>query len=580
MNARVFIAIATAALAAACSETQRFELEVDDRVEYVAAIEVDTGRVLAGSEIKPWPKGQSFPVIARSELETLVVGYSADELRFAGAIDRDGVVLEGTLRAPVVCEPELPRPIWAARWPLGQDLKVTDVSEAPPLTTTGLVKECPALGTLPINTQVDCVDRFCEADVRVIVDCRVELELAACGRGVITAQAGPSNELCLDRSEEDMRSCEISAAFTERRAPPFTVELMRVLEDGGEVIPDFLRSNGLLIPDLLFFGWSYDLTVVADRVIVAGGEGRARDVCRDLTNLNGRIAMFDRATFERIGTSAAPPCLTRVAAERDGEEFFGVFTSSTSVFVLGRFDVDGTLLTQQNISAMAGVHRVVDLEISAEANRIAILFNLASDSGKGGDGGNILAIHALDTLEEIKVWAFPSGQRWAMAPSDLSGVLALADHKNRRIELWNTDLGEQRPPLQLPRPDGFTDDSLLDLVFDAPSRFFVAQGTRDPLVFLIRGDNTLLDRDYFFERQVDPVTSISWPFDQKKLLVSGLTQDGDSFRGVLALYDTEAKRFDPGTYDVGFGIISKMVSDGGQVFALLPWSGQIARITR
>lgn len=574
--------LAVALTAVACAESSQVALDVPAEVEVVASLELSGALVYAGSELTAWPKGQELPLVARAEVETTLVGYSIAALAEAGAIEQNGEPIGGALRAAAACEPLLPAPRFAASWPPGATLRSIDTASIPPLTTTELASRCPALDANAIHAELDCRDRGCELEVTAGDDCALSFDFTACEDRVVAGRVWPNGEICLDRTEAERMGCRIDVSAAASIEPPFVIEKRTVIAGASAVTPEFLRFNGLLLPELMFFGWVHDLALAGNYLLIAGGDGTARDVCAGAANLRGSLLALDSSTLEPVSTASVPPCLTRIAAVPGAPELVGVFADDRSYY-LGRFSARagevGRLLGRREIRASSGVHRTMDLEVLPESNAVAILFNIAAESGKGGDGGNILAIHALDSLAEKSRTVFPRGQRWAMASGGAPGQLAIADHKNRALEWWNVDTGTAAPALQLPRPDGLTDDSLLDVVYDANARLYLGHGTRDPLLMLIAPQGPLLDRDYFFEAAVDPVTSASWASDQ--VLVAGMKQEpGGEFRAVVARYQLTERRFLPGTFELGPGISNKMVVGAdGRVFALLPWSGEVARLT-
>jgi hypothetical protein len=74
-----------------------------------------------------------------------------------------------------------------------------------------------------------------------------------------------------------------------------------------------------------------------------------------------------------------------------------------------------------------------------------------------------------------------------------------------------------------------------------------------------------------------------WGADPRHELI-GLTQWTDQTPAVLrariALFDSVASEFLPGSVDVGFGVLSRMATaPDGTVYAILPWAGELIRIS-
>lgn len=552
----------------ACEKAETVEVEVPAEVEYVAALELSGPVVVYGSEVVAWPKGQGLPLLAGSEAETIVVGFSAAELREAGALDAAGTVVRGRVRSALGCEPRLPRALWAARLVGSGALEPVDAAMIPELSTDGLADSCSELTSVSVD--IDCVDLPCEAiRIEEVGACGLSLDLSACGQGVVSAHRQPGGAICVERSEAEQQQCAIYAS--EPAAAPFEIVRQKILPAASATMPEFLRFNELLLPDFLFFGWAYDFALVGDRIWVALGDGTARDVCRGGADLSTRLMILDFETLEIVSTATVPPCLTRLVSQADGA--LAVFAEQGR-WTLGRLDARAQVTARAALTATVGVHRLVDMELLPEANGVAVLFNLAAEDGKTGDGGNILTVHALDDLRELRHSYWPRGQRWAMAAAGAK-LLAIADHHERRIEWWDVETGTAAPALVLPRRDGFVyDDSLLDVV--ALDGELAVHATRDPLLMLVEAQGALSEKDYFYERKLDPVTSATWPSGQ--LLVAATGTNGSEHQAWVARYDLAQRRFLPGAHLAGEGLISKMLpGPGGRVVALLPWAGELVR---
>jgi hypothetical protein len=84
-----------------------------------------------------------------------------------------------------------------------------------------------------------------------------------------------------------------------------------------------------------------------------------------------------------------------------------------------------------------------------------------------------------------------------------------------------------------------------------------------------------------FERAAQTTVTAPWPSASDRALVGGVI-DGYTFapKAVFALLDTSQPRFVLGAMDAGFGIVSMLVPDGsGRMLALLPWSGELVRVS-
>jgi hypothetical protein len=545
----------------------------------------------AASGIEAWPEGQALPIFAEALSEPLLVAYRDADLARLGVRDDPAGAARERLRAPAGCEQPLPAPAWAARWSVRGELVALDaeaLAEVPALTSGWVTTRCAPLASGALSVDVTCEDRHCAHALRSTGECEFEVEFSGCTRAPVTGAIFANGELCLG-PEADAPACPVEAVVPPGE-PPFLLDRVELVPTAQERLPDFLTFNGLLIPDVMSEGWAHDLELVGGYVAVVVGDGTFGGPCRGDYSRTVRVELWDPQTLTLASTATVPPCLTAIAS-LGGSGFVGAY-SSERAWRLGRFDVTGRLVASAPIDDRttrgAGEprlvtrpgHRVLDVEHLAGAGVVAVLFNLDGDDGKTGDGGNIVFTYDVETLARRGGFENPDGQRWVMTPVD-DRTLALPRNDARAIEWLDVITGPLSTSAPLRRLDGvFGDDSLLDVALDASSTRLLVAGTRNPLLYTVAPRGAALGRAHVFDRDVAPVTMTRWPRDPALTLVAGVSGTGDEPRAEVMLLDAARPAFLAGTWDVGWGMPTKLVTDEeGRIFVLLPWSGALVRLT-
>ncbi|MCK6551578.1 hypothetical protein L6R52_37445, partial [Myxococcota bacterium] len=548
--------------------------------------------LVSASAIAPWPEGQDLPIFARDPSEAVLIAWRDGELAPLGITSDAAGASRARLRAPAECEQRLPRPAWAARWgALGGlvALEEAEREQLAPLTSDWVAARCAPLASVSISAEVGCEDRFCEHTLRSTGACGFELTFTGCARAPVRGALHADGSLCLG-ADADAPSCPVRA-FVRPDDAPFTVDRVKVVEAARDVLPDWLTFNGLLVPDLMFEGWVHDLELVDGRVVALAGDGTFGGPCRAGFTRGSNLHFFDPATLALTGTATTPQCLTAIAADPEYPAIFGVFTAAGE-WRVGKFDATGRLLASAPVDARTTAgpgeprrvtfrdHRVLDVEVLPARDLVAVLFNPEADTGKEGNGGNVVFTYDRTTLERRGGWDYPDGQRWVMTAVD-DHTLALARNDARAIEWLDVDSGPLGASAPLRRLDGvFNDDSLLDVAHHPASGTLLVAATRDPLLFTVTPRGAARGRAHVFDVDAAPVTALPWPPDPTRALVAGIVGTGEDRRAVVTRFDPTRPSFDSGTWDLGWGAPTKMLSDDeGHIFVLLPWSGDLVRLT-
>jgi hypothetical protein len=83
----------------------------------------------------------------------------------------------------------------------------------------------------------------------------------------------------------------------------------------------------------------------------------------------------------------------------------------------------------------------------------------------------------------------------------------------------------------------------------------------------------------FFEFRASPWASARWadPSGATARALVGLTSSSGA--ALLALYHTDEGHFLPGALPVGSGLVGEMLEYNGAVYATLPWTGTLLKVT-
>jgi hypothetical protein len=573
-----------------CIPVERVVVDVPEGVEHVALVELDAdGRVVRGTPVTPWTPRSALPLITSSS-RALVVGWSAALAPPAS---------ESPVRAAERCEPALPAPVWAASWTA--DGFGAAPAELPALTAAWYFDRCPTAPPPILDAAWSCDEPRCVPQVARTGPCRVSIDLERCGAGSLEAFQAPDGALCFDPARatlpcarsaghpealvamtcEAERTCSLELFDPTRAVAPFTIHSV-ALTNLPQV--DFaVDSVAGVQPDMLNRGLAYDLAVAGDRAFVsAPGRGSGAPRCHGRIDLPSRLRVFDVESLEELeelATSTVGACLGALGRDLHGAGVLGVFHDlADSEWKLARFDRDAELVEAVTIPRLSPslappgftIDRLLPLEARGE---VALLFRPVADAL----ATSIVTIHDARTLAEK--WRTELGSQHVGAGLRLDGDDVLLTLVPELRLLQTIDLVGRRLASERIGIDDGRENTAHDLLVLGPDadRVIVAQGARKLLHLTregLRTTSTPLSTD------ADLTRVERWPASPSLLLVAGTIRSvGRLRRAELALYDPAAKRFLPGAWPVGGGLVSRIVADdAGRAFLLLPWSGTLVRL--
>lgn len=416
--------------------------------------------------------------------------------------------------------------------------------------------------------------------------CAIALETTRCEPWSLGGDVDPSGVASLDGCESTTpadgalmsAACEDQAhgaCRVDLYASPFPPRVdsaaVAVLE-----VP-FLAPSGSLVPPqaLEYFdplrGYLGSFVVLGDRIAITSYDGVFSTFgCAPGTA--SRIVWIDAVRLVLTETSTAPDCLTRVARDPAGDGFLGIAGTHTASIV--RFDRDGI------------ARRVVPLTLpDRDESRWAtalmtsdpahVIVVLSSRSAPGS--AYVLALDPA-TLAIRETSRRIASQIRAGAPLT-AGVFALSDRINSQLLIYEavglTEL-DHLAVVHQRRVDGHA-----GAVAWQPmgGRIVLAATGQSPGLWSIgRGDPPDLLPAVFYEKAAVPWATAVWPADPQRMIV-GLTETTPELDAWVALFDPLTARYLPGAVRIGRGVVSEMQADTrGDVWALLPWSGQLVRV--
>ncbi|MCK6548016.1 hypothetical protein L6R52_19350, partial [Myxococcota bacterium] len=375
------------------------------------------------------------------------------------------------------------------------------------------------------------------------------------------------------------RACTLELFDRARAVAPFTRRTV-ALTDLPQA--DLASDNVTGVqPELMNRGHAYDLAVDGARVFVstpAEASGFVR--CEQRLDHPSRLRVFDAETLAEVASATVGPCLGALGADPFGPGALGAFIDRDGEWTLARFDAEAVRVDARTIRALSPVHtspgytvdRLLVLDTRAE---IAVLFRPAESAPES----SIVTIHDARTLEEKWRTALGAQRLGAGLRADGDVLLTLIpvlrlvqsiDLEGRQLanrELFGFDEGRENVA-----------HDVLPLEPPGAERLLVGQGTRKLVHLAQDGLQTTIAP---LSSDADLTRVERWPADPSLMLVAGsLRRDGRPLREAeVALYDAVHRRFLPGAWPVGGGIVSRIAVDGAnRVFLLLPWSGALVRL--
>lgn len=593
--------VAGIAALSGCLAPTDHSVELPPDVRWVALIEEGESRRV--SELVAWAPGRALPIFAKASARLLIVGFSDEQLTAAGApADR-----AGPLAIAEPCTPRLPEPLWVGR--AGPDeLQTVEISNAPALSAPWLVPaECRQPPT-ELIADVTCAPIGCAATGRTLEGCGVALGLTGCGAVAITG-AVLGDTLCLDLSAapwacraapaapgalasyacEADAPCRIDVYPKPPAAPPFTVDVVD-LAPGPDTLPKDLVEGGILIGESLLSGRLFDMAVLADRIVVTGDGGEAGAFCGTGTSTTTKISIIHPDTLEVLSTADGPPCLTKIAPDPWGTGFIGVHGGG-GVLSIARFNAAGFPFISAPVDdrpvdtppqdprfARLSTHWVLSLDYVTNPGYAAVFLEWRREVQE--TGGFLLFGYGLPALGAVARQDFYVGRLWAVTAFD-DQLFVGADEASGRVGWVEYATTKAREQALLPPPVVGERRDIVGVAAHSPSGLAaVLVSWPAPQIHVVDFDGPKA-RARFFDRDVVPTRAITWPGDERLMLVTGSAHTADTgFEVVAGFLDPTEGRMRPGSWRIGSGAVSRIIEDAdGRLWALAPWSGEVIRIT-
>lgn len=570
---------------AGCSEPRPVRVDVPPDVEWVALVS-PTG----ATPLVRWLAGAPLPAHTAGGETIQLVGYTAEQVRQLPV--QDGArVAEERLRLAKGCERHLPVPAWFGELTPDDLLTTRAPSEAPVLTASWI--SCP---TDPVLTHATCLSLPCAIGETQTIGCAVRVDLSACGAGVLVGERQADGSICFEplpwtcepvetlapeiTAQACANDCRTSV-FEAPREPPFTLE--RVAVTGGELYLPGELTDDLLVPNnRLHSGKAFDLALLRDRLVVAHAGATAVYFCPiEAERPAGRLSFYDLDSLALVGTATAPECLTRLLGE--GDTFVGVHGARGEP-VLSRFSREGRRLASGPPSSgdrpRADAAAQIPADLVRVGRQLAVIYEWLDARPGGVDLGYFLYGYDPTSLEALHTDLIREGRAFAMAAVGTSS-LAIAEEKYQRIDYFDVERRVFVGATALPTsPVAFRYD-MTSLALAPGTRRLLATTPLDlASVRLVNGSRSVA-LVLPFERTLFPTSTHAWPGAPDVLVVAGVSPTAaGAYDAVITRFDTRAARFLPGTWTIGQGAVTRMVTDGsGRLWALLPWAGEVVRLT-
>jgi hypothetical protein len=567
---------------AACGPGVRpVDADVPAAVEWIAVIELEDGVPASTSPLMRFDGPLFFD---RPDRERVLVGYDRPRLLDAGGRLPERLEVD-PVKIAAPCAPKLPAPIWAAR--LGDGLEPVDPATAPALTSKWIEERCDPPDEL--FADVRCGVPRCASETRAISPCERHLATTGCGLGTVVVSYDGADPSCIelrgadrrcDRTRGDVLTCEspdILACEVEivpggnGRLPPIDLARLSI----GALVPSphpGAKDHALLSVPREFVDWgqAYDLLPLDEHLVVVAIAGDERERCP--AGKDRRLVFVDPDAMTVSRTATAPDCLEVLAPEISGPGFVGGVRGARGEPSLARFTADGVMIdstelpTAPNEDLVAAIvaldahYAVVTQERDGNSYGATSLVTVDPELGVVETVELEDRLHVVAGLppDQIIAWA----RRWPAGGDDLR-ILSIPGGAI-------TDMAEQ------PVVDGFRGTHIA--------------ATRDRII-LFAGDDHEIE---LYERSplspfllLGPVGAPGFVFGSDRwseaLLILGGSGGAPATALVPELYflDPNEARFLPGRIALeGIGPVSRVRTDAaGRAFALLPWDGEVVRVT-
>jgi hypothetical protein len=316
------------------------------------------------------------------------------------------------------------------------------------------------------------------------------------------------------------------------------------------------------------------------------------------------LHFFDLEDLTLLRTATAPPCLTKLLAERDGAGFLGIHGVRAPggrefTYHLGRFDRRGVEIASTELSVPLedfqdesfGGYWAAGITYTLE-NPPALAAMFGAEYFRAGDHTHYQREYLFTFLpgsyevdRRYELTSLAGGKRLevrGVVVVPLPGRLSLAED-DPDIVRWLDDAAAEN------RMGALIAGDLGQFIYHPVSKRIVI-----PSSDVLRGVFAVGREDRFgahnraeipFERDLACTVAQVWPDDPRLAIVGGSVASASSRDAMVTLFDPGSEspprppRFVPGLQRIGFGVPSRMVGDAkGRIWTLLPWSGALVRI--
>lgn len=451
--------------------------------------------------------------------------------------------------------------------------------------------DCPAVlgeGAPSVALDLDCKANPCAIAAREEA-CTLELAITGCVDATLRGTIGAGGQVIFERSEAlgactviaprddgllallcegDDLTCRADLYPTDKAidADTATARIFDVEFRGPEgTAPEPLDRTDVLR------GYLSDFDEAGARLAVAGWGGAYRRAkCEDET---ATLSFVDPEAMTVVATATAPPCLVRIAFDRQRGQLIGV--SGGPAPEIDRFDLDGNLLQRTPISFPAEVSPAFTVALALDRATDLAWVTITSDEEPRFAYAIAVALESFDT-----VLASPRIDAFVRSSALIEAGLYASDSEGAAIERVAAD-GSLLQPIALFGVLGFSNDAgFVAQHLDSGKVLVSATGARAAVWVLRPGaqDPVVKTAIYYFSYAA-PWAIAPWPKDRGSMAI-GVTDALGEHAAQLALFDVEEARFRGQRLRIGRGLVSKLAIDPrGRMWALLPWSAELVRIT-
>lgn len=432
-----------------------------------------------------------------------------------------------------------------------------------------------------------CVTSYCQPLVTE-QGCRATVDLGVCGLDTFVVEALDGSP-CVTRVGDPCASARTVAAdgtelscparvdcdirfYTTRPTDWATVQIAPVLD----VQPT--NPSDLLAPPIRSFlrlsGYLGAVTELDGRVGVVSRRGRFqnRDGCGDTGD--AEVVWFD-ADLTVASTSTVPGCIGPIQALPGGRRAITAWVEPGSPPQLWVGELTRAAgITRRRLVVTSSITLVGVTEAVISPTDRRVLIGVSTGDGPSNDTIGQLAIIDPDTLE-TELFAIPDSRPLGLAV--VGREVVVAGGTDDRVTWLDVERRTVAGTVNIP-----DSSSLGDLEVDDESlSVWLAIPNEDHAVFVFRG-RELQARATVFEDDWYPITLMRAGLGAGRIIVGSvlaIRADGGWNAGISRGEPTEDGVL-PGVITLGFGIVGNHVrAADGALWATLPWSGEVVRIT-